>query len=138
MFSATGKLLPAPHGQRMVEHSFGSAASMRAARVELELRVPLCAAVAAGGDGDRPHLIVSADRVSDMGGSWLGKLLSRGAAQRTRGVMQRVQEQHRRRAAACRNAAWETLPHHHGGLVFSEDGAQDCAARILRFARELA
>lgn len=133
LFGATGKLLPAPHGRRMVERSFRSAASMRGALRELALLGELRAA-AARGDGGRPHLILGAGRATVPSGL-LARLLGRNAAQRAEEVMQRVREQHRRRIATCRNGSWETLPHDHGQLVFSAAGAQDAAERILRFVR---
>jgi pimeloyl-ACP methyl ester carboxylesterase len=133
-FSIAGKLLPPPHGKTLVERSFGSAQSLRAALEELKLLDGLRAAVA-GGDGDRPHLILSAGRPAELSGV-LRAVVSRGVAERPRMLMDRTQEQHRNRAGRCRSGSWETLPHDHGGLVFSERGAKDSAARTLRFVRE--
>lgn len=129
LFRAAGKRLPQPEGQLLIERSFGSAASLRAAVDELHLLDGIRAALA-DTKGDLPHLIVSAGRASELKG-WLGRILA--PPERARDIIQRMQAIHRKQAARNQRGAWDQLPHDHGSFVFSESGAAASAARILEF-----
>jgi len=132
LFSIAGKRLPAPAGARMMECSFGSIPSLRAGIAELKLLEPMRRAIE-GGDGGVPHLIVSADRTSEVSGR-LGRMLA--SPKQARQLVRLMQEQHRARMERCPRGFWETLPFNHGDLVFSDAGAKAASGRILAFLRD--
>ena len=133
LFCPAGKRLPQPEGRLLVDRSFGSAASLRAAVDELHLFEGIQAALA-DAKIDLPHLIVSAGRASELKG-WLGRILA--PPERARAVIQRMQGIHRQQAARNRLGVWDQLPHDHGSLVFSESGAAASATRLLEFLEAL-
>jgi pimeloyl-ACP methyl ester carboxylesterase len=133
LFCPAGKRLPQPEGRLLVEHSFGSVASLRGALEELKLFDAIKATLA-DAKTELPYLIVSAGRATAMQG-WIGRVFA--PPERARRVIQGMQAAHKKRIALSKHGIWEELPHEHGGLVFSESGASDSAARILEFLNSL-
>jgi pimeloyl-ACP methyl ester carboxylesterase len=133
LFCPASRRLPQPEGRLLVERSFGSVPSLRASVEELNLFNGIKATLA-DAKTELPHLIVSAGRASELKG-WIGRVLA--PPERARRIVQRMQGLHQKRVALSRHGVWEELPHDHGGLVFSETGASDSAARILEFLDSL-
>jgi pimeloyl-ACP methyl ester carboxylesterase len=133
LFCPSGKRLPQPEGRLLVERSFGSALSLRAAVEELKLFDGIKATLD-DAKTELPHLIVSAGRAAELKG-WIGRILV--PPEKARRIVQRMQAVHQQRVALSKHGLWEELPHDHGSLVFSEKGASDSAARILGFLNRL-
>lgn len=133
LFSPAGRSLPSPAGRQLVEKSFASIPSLRAALQELALLPDIRAAIARR-TTDHPRLILSADRGPESPG-WIGRLLV--SAEKRRAVIGTVQGQHRAKAGQGIGSRWEALPHDHGALVFTAAGAQACAARLMAFVEAL-
>jgi pimeloyl-ACP methyl ester carboxylesterase len=129
IFCPASKRLPQPEGRLLVERSFGSAPSLRAAVEELNLFKDIKATLA-GAKTELPHLIVSAGQTSELKG-WVRRVLA--PPEKARLVIERMKGMHQKRVVLSKHGVWEELPHDHGGLVFYERGASDSAARILEF-----
>ena len=113
-------------------HSFGNAASMSGALVEMDLLPQIREACAQA--SITPRLLISADNSEEMRGM-LSKLVSN---ERARALIPRMQAHHQ--ATAVRGgpgSRWVALPYTHGGLVMTRTGAAATAAEMIGYLRKL-
>lgn len=132
-FSPALKSLPDAARAKLKELSFGSAPSLRASLAELDLLPGIRDAIARA-SRDTTRLAISAGRATQVGGL-VGRLT--GIDAKAKGIMERMQVLHRATAGRFGSGTWEALPHDHGALTFTPDGARDTAGRFLAFARSL-
>ncbi len=122
-----------PEAQTLLrKHAFGNAGSIRAARRELELLPQLRAASAAS--TETPRLVISAARTEEIRSPLLRVLVSPERAASIDKVKQALHQATARRGAG---SAFLSLPHTHGGIVCTKNGAADTAAAALKFLSEL-
>jgi pimeloyl-ACP methyl ester carboxylesterase len=122
--------LPEPDGAELRCSAFRSPRSLRAARAELAL-LPTLRETAVR-PAAQPRFVLSAGRAVEPA-SALGRRLT--PAHYARAVVERAASLNRATATRGSGSRWQELPHTHGGLVFTRQGAVDTAARILEFVR---
>lgn len=123
--------LPEQDAKDLHHGAHRSARSLRAARAELDL-MPQLRDVAAR-PSPVPRLVISAE----CAGSSSGALVGRMGAKYGQRIVERMQADHRLTARRGEGSKWLRLPHTHGGLVLTQDGARDTAGATMAFVREL-
>ena len=130
-FAAAGRSLPQTAGSLLVQQSFGSAPSLRAAIGELVLLPGIHEAIAKVDHGQR-RLVISAGKASEPQG-WIGRLMV--SSEKARDFLGRMRAQSQRYAARSAQGRWMELPYTHGDLVFTEAGSVDVSACIREFIK---
>lgn len=124
--------LPPQDAVNLRRHALGSAASLRAALIEMDLLSQIretCALSSA-----TPRLVISAEKAEEMSG-FVSKLIS---PERRRKLIGCMQAQHQITAArGGKGSQWTSLPHTHGNLVYTRVGASATAACMVNYLRKL-
>lgn len=133
MFVREMKELAPADSEKLRRYAFGNAASLRAARVEIDL-LPQIRAVCARPSASL-RLVISADRTEQVRGLILSKLVS---PERGRALLACMQAQHEENAKrGGEGSRWIKLPHTHGGLVVTRAGATETTTCLVEYLKNL-
>lgn len=130
LFSMNAENMPPDVSRRLLRCSCAlSSSAFDAALSELNLREDMHAAIGVA-PAACPRLVLSATVTRPTRGRLMRWLGADAAAQRNLAI---TQDMHRRQAAHRSDSRWEGLPHDHGHLLSTPEGAAAVAARILAF-----
>lgn len=124
--------IPPDDAAKLHRNAFQNAASLRAAMVEMDLLSKIREMCAK--PSPTPRLVISAENVEEVSG--VMKLFI--SPERARNLLLCAQKHHKVTAdRGGSGSRWTSLPHTHGGLVMTRQGALDTAASLVDYLRNL-